>query len=227
MSITGGIAALGGLGSIVGAGAGLLDTGVNIWSTAKQLQIANENLSWQKEFSKSRYQRTTMDMKKAGLNPILAASGGFSPQGGTGGTSIPAFREMASLNKMVAFSQMRLNQANTAKTLAEQKRTKTDDERLRAEIDILKEQLKTTAYTGRKSEVKEGLFNKLYNWLDNTGKSVKDTFNMKKAYDKYYKLYDQRGGKTQKEKKKKTKDDWNIRSGGKYYKFQKNSAPAP
>lgn len=58
---------------------------------------AAKNREWQEEMSSTAYQRAVEDMKKAGLNPILAyANGGASTPGGSAGTISAANMGLAS-----------------------------------------------------------------------------------------------------------------------------------
>lgn len=65
-----------------------LDIGKNIYAN-KAARDAASTASWKNIHAyRNRYQWTTEDMRKAGLNPILAASGGFNV--GSGPTIAPA-----------------------------------------------------------------------------------------------------------------------------------------
>lgn len=48
---------------------------------------AEKNRKWQELMSNSAYQRAVLDMKKAGINPILMASSGFSASSPTGSSA--------------------------------------------------------------------------------------------------------------------------------------------
>lgn len=83
----------------------------------------NQAWSRQKAMMTRRYQWTMMDMKKAGLNPILAYQ-----QGGTGGAAVPQSSQPSVKTSDYAASaregaligaQLRNLEANTTKTLAE------------------------------------------------------------------------------------------------------------
>lgn len=79
------------LGAGIGAGGGLIQAGMNFAS-------AKDAMDFQKEMYKHRYQWTMEDMRKAGLNPILAYSqgGGGVPPGAT--ASFPNVLESAAAN---------------------------------------------------------------------------------------------------------------------------------
>lgn len=98
-------------------------------SNAKDAREFSHNMaiaSFDREYDayKSRYQDTMTDMRRAGLNPILAASGGFNvgsgPGGGTPGPGIQAPAPMIdSGSSAQSFAQAEKNVADTAKSKSE------------------------------------------------------------------------------------------------------------
>lgn len=85
---------------------GGVDAGTNLLSTAGNLWAFQKNLKFQKEAAQSKYQWAVEDMKKAGLNPVLAATGGFGG-GGTpsGGAAAPHLQGTDLLAKRLAIAQ--------------------------------------------------------------------------------------------------------------------------
>lgn len=96
-----------GLGSVIGAGisaggglfGGLIGQGGQQATNAQQMAMfqeaerfnenaAWENRAWEQQMSSTAYQRSMDDMKKAGLNPILAANLGGASTPGAGAASI-------------------------------------------------------------------------------------------------------------------------------------------
>lgn len=80
------------LSAIAGGGssaAGLLGT---IWQTGQSRDMMNDQMAFQAQMSNTAHQREVEDLRAAGLNPILSATGGSgasSPTGGMGSVENP------------------------------------------------------------------------------------------------------------------------------------------
>lgn len=137
------------VGKVVGGSVGgLVGTGLNYLLSSEQADDAYdqsrsasaEAYARDLDLYKKRYQYTTADMKKAGINPILAASGGFNI--GSSPTFQPAQAFLPSNNLDVTSSA--LNVANTGKANAEIKKIDEEADKIHNEINkILSEVVKT------------------------------------------------------------------------------------
>lgn len=67
-------------GSVIGAGAGLLSTGLSIYNTNSAnkhaKRQAEQQRSWEERMSNTAHQREVEDLRKAGINPLMTATGG-------------------------------------------------------------------------------------------------------------------------------------------------------
>lgn len=124
-------ALIGSAGSAGGAVLGYL--GQKDTNEANQ-QMAHEGRAWQSEMRSTAYQATVEDMKKAGLNPMLAYQQGPTQ---APGTSVPTMG-----NKMQAAVSSSAAAANIANTIANTRKTEADTDLSRATA------AKTVAETG-------------------------------------------------------------------------------
>lgn len=175
---------------------GALSLGGSIWSAQQSRRIADNNMDWQRTFSKTRYQREVEDLRKAGLNPMLAVQNGA--QAGTSGTSMPNMElKMPDLvGMMMQYKQMQQTDAVTAKNVQEtaesESRQRLNDQtsmlqeeqmrllevqqyaqKIQAQLgkldaELRQHQITKTAYDTKKSQLIGNLFGTFANLLEDT-----------------------------------------------------------
>lgn len=138
-SVVGGVGGLlsGGLGSVIGGGLSAAASYAG-QSGANEMNrtIAREQMAFQRDLSSSAYQRATVDMQKAGLNPMLAYSqgGASTPSGASAimqdpatpavNSALSAVRNAAEVDNM---HQTNLNiKSQTALNLSQAAKAKAD-----------------------------------------------------------------------------------------------------
>jgi len=99
--------------AIAGLGSGLLSYMGSRQQNRENLARAREQMAFQERMSSTAYQRSMKDMKKAGLNPILAyQKGGASTPGGA---AIPAVNEIEPAVNTGLKAQMNVAQVDNVK----------------------------------------------------------------------------------------------------------------
>lgn len=180
--------------SIIGGGAALLG---QLITNEQNSDEASFNRLWQSDMANTQYQRAMVDMRAAGLNPILAAKLGGSAVGAGGqavmgnlgaavSTALDADRTKAQVNLNDASawtqrSQKVLNEELTGQAIEQQRLTaqtaKTEAERTRREkyeADIAAENAKGRKVEGQIDEGDWGTFFRYLDRLRGTGSTIRN-----------------------------------------------------
>lgn len=144
--------------------------------------LNRENRDWQERMSNSAYQRGMDDMRKAGLNPMLAyAQGGASTPSNqaaqVGAASASGFGQaigqIAGFGINTAQRNIQLNQQQ-AMNESTIKLQETQAAQNAANTAKAIEQTKTESFTGNMAKKAEGTIDRLINYVDSTAKKTKD-----------------------------------------------------
>jgi hypothetical protein len=161
-----GAALIGGGSQILG---GLIGSAGQSSANRANLNIAREQMKFQERMSSTAYQRSAKDLKKAGLNRILAlGSPASSPQGASATMqNDKAMLAQAVQNTALTAAQVGLTKAQTAKTLQEAQ----IKEPLSDVMDVLSDGTKSAASFIKENVTKEN-FEKLVEGTKSSAKNI-------------------------------------------------------
>lgn len=114
------------LGSVVGSA---INSATSIWATNKSNKASKHSsqaqMKWEEKMSNTAHQREMADLKKAGLNPVLAANNGASTPGGASYTADTANLSPGSdtMSAYAQLKQIKLMEAQKGATEAGEKNT--------------------------------------------------------------------------------------------------------
>lgn len=128
-----------------------------------QLDLMNRQQQFAKEMANTAHQREVADLKKAGLNPILSATGGngapspvvSAPSGPSGMSSTPGIRLDRLLEGVSTAAAIKGIRASADKAVADAKKARADAKLSEGQLELTKETAKKVAAEAK--EIGSGL----------------------------------------------------------------------
>ena len=121
------------------------------------LRIARQQMEFQKQMSNTSYQRAVKDLRKAGLNPLLALPGGASTPAGASATMVNTKEAYGDLGRSISASARDIE------------RLRNETDRVKAETEVMKtqaEKIKVDALVNSRNIPEADVKNKFYRMVE-------------------------------------------------------------